>query len=262
MLAETAKSEKRPESTNALQALLRILESEARMTTERVRILDFLHEAATSVGEIVLIECGVVTTLSKVIGSQDHTIALRSLELVHFLVSASLDIVDEFLKHDILNQLVMMQGRNAEISEASFDIVFEILAARPSIDEQMICTSISLMVNLIKKQADHGVLTRLIASIVFIFHTGGDVGRLIAASDMPAAMCNLVVHDDPEVASAAMGLLNSISRDFPEVCETLVDEGVHKHLDRFLCDEDKNLERRASALLSNLLAHKSSKRLL
>lgn len=207
-------------------------------------------------------DCGIVPTLSKMIESRDESIALRSLEVVHSLVSASLELVDEFLKHDILNKLLMIQGRSTDISDISIDIAFELLAARPSLDAQMIQPSISFMVDLIEKQADECVTARLIAFIAFIFHAGGDVPQLIASSQLPAAVSQLVSHEDFEIALSAMSLLYSVSRDFPEVCETVIKEGVHRHLDRFLCDTDQKIARRASAFLSNLLAHKSSKRLL
>jgi hypothetical protein len=260
--AEREKAENEPSGARAVRTLLLIASSNSRSTVERLRILDFLYEATTSGGEVALMDCGIVPTLTTLIESREDAIVLRGLEVVHSLVSASLDLVDEFLKHDILNKLLMIQGRSTDISEVSINVAFEILAARPFLDAQMIQPSIVLMVDLLEKQADHSVMTRLIAFIAFIFHAGGDIPTLIASSQLPAAVSKLVAHEDFEIASSAMSLLYSVSRDFPEVCETVVKEGVHRHLDRFLCDSDEKIARRASAFLSNLLAHKSSKRLL
>jgi len=216
---------------------------------EKLLLIEKIKEFAMADGEQVLREAGIVGDTIQILSSLDDDLSDSCIELVHILVGSSSEILQDYLDDGLLRVLASLPRTNAFLSEVSVDIIFEILTMCSLPRKDYLDQSLKILTSHLSNQHHLDVIDRVLTVIGFTINSDDMIASLISLSEIPRCLMALMSIDDDVTANTAMALLSSIYKRYPRTPVV----GVHKKLDRFLCNKDSRIQQRANELLSLLI---------
>ena len=179
---------------------------------------------------------------------------IRALQLVLVIIQESEEAAVTLLRLGFLEIIEQIIGKDSESTELCVDCLFEVSAQEVPEVKLYLGKSINLIGHSLLMSNDICVIERALSALAFLNATYGEVSEFIARSLVPTILVNLLKHPDEHVSRLTLSILVPLCIEFSAAADQVIASGAYRHLDRFLCDTDKNPQVCASKFLYVMLS--------
>lgn len=177
----------------------------------------------------------------------------RTLQLILVFIQQSEVAAVTFLRLGLLEMIRRIIGMDSESTEVCVDCLFEISLQDGVEREVYRQQSVNLIGYTLLMSNDIFVMEKALSALAFLNATDGEVSEYIAGSILPTVLVNFLNHSNEDVSRMTLSLLASLCSHFSAASDQVIASGAYRHLDRFLCDMDRNRQVCASKLLYVIL---------